>query len=1130
MMKLILFFLSFGFLQASATQFPVEIILSAKKDAVVSEQQWIKVLSVAGIENVSNVFPVQEMAVLKKLGLSYMANNKKLMVLNSKAFNKVKDIIEIGKIPLQIDINDMNIKPQAAQFEHLQWALNNSGQPQRIDLDQVINFMVQGRPNEDLGIKNVKPFVAAKKIRVAVLDTGVDKNHPDLSTVIVKNQTECVALEKFLSCIKETSDRKACEKTWFDLKNPLVDQDKNGYPLDCSGWTLLGGVNAANIMGRPDFTDEQGHGTHVTGIIAATGKGTKGVSSNVEILPVQVLGKQPSEPIKPQAFDMTPDESKKQGLNKTLGDMVARGVIYAMSSGAKVINFSMGWPGDRDSQFMRQVIAEAQNRGIVIVAAAGNDSTRALLRPCAYNGVICVGATGPDGALAHYSNFGSGVDVAAPGSAILSTTPMSKRSIRLREAEGYDYLSGTSQASPAVAGLIAELLARGFPENETYSRLILGARPVQKPLALINGQPHEKPLRNNDPLQSKIDASKYVMSGSVDLERALSVKPQALIVANSKERSEILWNRETSQLEWNFELVNKWQDVAANQVDLSAQINVPSAYSIRPTVVGVTVENKGPIWKTNEIRKVKAILFITDSSPEQSRIPSDLELNLKVNIAGQPQPLRLILDGEVIVPVDLTDLPAEALSLPILNFPKARTSLLPVDENLDRRFKMDYLIVNYEKDFWTYWLMSQKQDEKSPYELSQPVKIKAPKDEKEVDNTREQIVARFDSNNDGGIQYVLGIYTDNSSKDDVPSTMDFNFFDSQFKLTETVSYDSKKAQIPFTVKWMSIAGKRRPVWIGPGRDPDRKQGLWDLWNDPEDKNEVEKIRLYWLDENNKLHGQEKHNDFQIVDVLEPTSEQAYLGVVPILLAKNRGTEINLSYIYDFAVAEIKDGKINNFKAIDLFADNRTYRNLLDTRIDRVLSTDYENEITKGTYWFGEGKTKEQRLSILSNQDFSFTDKNLKALRSQVDAALWVRSVYLGEKISAAFVLTNSEMQYHDLNSGVAVSRSLERYTFYPDMILTNLQFPLVVGDLKMKTKLPALFTSEASGLNRGVKITIPHYNDKGEVIELVSPARLRFRSQGQCKPLDAPVWGGKDSAAALDYFCRDRIIRFDLVY
>ncbi len=288
-----------------------------------------------------------------------------------------------------------------------------------------------------------------------------------------------------------------------------------------------------------------------------------------------------------------------------------------------------------------------------------------------------------------------------------------------------------------------------------------------------------------------------------------------------------------------------------------------------------------------------------------------------------------------------------------------------------------------------------------------------------------------------------------------------------------------------------------------------------------------------INEKNQLQAVKIHQGYEVIDILEPTIAQKKMGHIPILLAKNRGTEILPSYIYDFAVAEFFDGQVQNFKKLDLFAGEQTYRNLLDTRVGQVLSLDYEDEVSKGTFWFSEGKMKEQRLSVLMNDVSSFLNLSLAALRDKVDAALWVRTVFAGQARSGAFVLTNSEIQYHDLNSGEVVQKSMERYSFFPSSIMTNLQYPLVVNDVQSQTKLPALFTTETSGLSRGVKVTVPQYIN-GKLIELNTPARLRLRAESGCKPMENPIWGGRNSAAALDYYCADRsgqkMIRVQLNY
>ena len=207
-------------------------------------------------------------------------------------------------------------------------------------------------------------------VTVAVVDTGVDSNHPDLA-----------------------------------------------------GQVLPGADFITGAEGT--VTDPNGHGTHVAGIIAAAagnGEGIAGVAPGARILPIRVLG------------------ANGSGY---LSD-AANGIVYAADHGADVINLSISSTTSIDA--MTNAIAYARSRGVVVVAAAGN--TRANGSPVSYPaadpGVLAVAATDSAGRFAPYSNAGDYVDVAAPGSAVLSTFP-----------GGYRTMSGTSMAAPHVAGLAA---------------------------------------------------------------------------------------------------------------------------------------------------------------------------------------------------------------------------------------------------------------------------------------------------------------------------------------------------------------------------------------------------------------------------------------------------------------------------------------------------------------------------------------------------------------------------------------------------------------------------------------------------------------------------------------------------
>ena len=233
--------------------------------------------------------------------------------------------------------------------------------------------------------------------KVAVLDTGVQLNHPDLKQNLWTNS-------------KETENG--------------LDDDGNGYVDDVQGVDI--------VTGRGSGNDENGHGTHVAGIIGARGNNDRGISGlcwKVKMVNVRIL------------------DAEGRGY---VAQQVA-GIEYALRAGAKVINCSFGGPDSSD--VMRDAIAEAGKQGALIVAAAGNDGVDAdttPFYPAAYpdSHVLSVAATDERDKLASFSNYGAKtVDLAAPGDAIGSTYLKSD----------YQYLSGTSMAAPYVAAAAAML-------------------------------------------------------------------------------------------------------------------------------------------------------------------------------------------------------------------------------------------------------------------------------------------------------------------------------------------------------------------------------------------------------------------------------------------------------------------------------------------------------------------------------------------------------------------------------------------------------------------------------------------------------------------------------------------------
>lgn len=216
----------------------------------------------------------------------------------------------------------------------------------------------------------------------------------------------------------------------------IVDTGVDYSHPDLAGKLLPG---ATFVNGTTTAADDYGHGTHVAGIAAAESNNVTGVAGMAwanPILPVKAL------------------DSSGSGTYSA----IAQAIMYAADSGAAVINMSLG--GSYDSQTVRDACQYSYNKGCVLVAAAGNNASSSLLYPAAYPTVIAVGATDQSDTRAAFSNCGPGLSVTAPGVEILSTTPTTTVTLNTRGySTMYDYLSGTSMATPHVAGLAALLLS-----------------------------------------------------------------------------------------------------------------------------------------------------------------------------------------------------------------------------------------------------------------------------------------------------------------------------------------------------------------------------------------------------------------------------------------------------------------------------------------------------------------------------------------------------------------------------------------------------------------------------------------------------------------------------------------------
>jgi len=279
----------------------------------------------------------------------------------------------------------------------------------------------------------------SNKIIIAVIDTGIDLDHPDLDSKIWSNTGE--------------------------IPGNSIDDDGNGYIDDIKGWDFINNDN--------DPDDDHSHGTHCGGIAAAetdNNRGVAGVCWGCTLMPVKSLN------------------SFGGGTDITVG----YSIIYAADNGADIISMSIGGP--INSSFLEDAVNYAYDKGIVIIAAAGNENNNNFNYPAAYDNVIAVTASRSTDERASFSTYGYWTDIAAPGLNIFSTV-----------INSYNFKSGTSMACPFVAGVAGLLLSDNSDLTNDMIETILKS--------------------STDPVTSTV----YMGTGRINVKEALEKADSAII-------------------------------------------------------------------------------------------------------------------------------------------------------------------------------------------------------------------------------------------------------------------------------------------------------------------------------------------------------------------------------------------------------------------------------------------------------------------------------------------------------------------------------------------------------------------------------------------------------------------------
>ena len=400
-------------------------MISAQSES--NEEAGSKVIDDHSNNGVPGMQVVQVTSSTLESAMEAYETNPDVLYVEPDYVISLSPIEEIGTTPDTQNVQaESTTYPNDPGFQNL-WGLSNTGQAPFF-----------GTAHADINAPLAwGATTGSSGVTVAVVDTGVDYTHPDLAANIWRNTGETVN---------------------------GIDDDGNGYIDDIRGWNFVSKNN--------DPMDDNGHGTHCAGTIAAVGNngiGVTGVTWNSKIMPLKFLN--------------------SQGSGYTSDAISA--ILYANQMGVPIISNS--W-GGLESQSLKDAIDASS---AVIICAAGNNAANSDINPvypAAYSSsnIISVAASNYNDKLASFSNYGSNsVDLAAPGVSIYSTA----------SAGGYKYLNGTSMATPYVSGVAA---------------LIKSQNP-----SITGSQIKSKILNNCDILSSL--SGKVVTGGRLNAARALGL-------------------------------------------------------------------------------------------------------------------------------------------------------------------------------------------------------------------------------------------------------------------------------------------------------------------------------------------------------------------------------------------------------------------------------------------------------------------------------------------------------------------------------------------------------------------------------------------------------------------------------
>ncbi len=355
----------------------------------------------------------------RKCILDLRNNRNENMEERDKTFfyNNPKNAVSYDCIDI-VDSEEVKLtKPEDDKFAE-QWGLNNNG--------KVLNGQ-SCKTGIDINILPAWNITkGSKSVLVGILDTGIDFSHQDLINSEFVNKKE--------------------------IPDNHIDDDGNGFIDDVSGWNFINNDNSVY-----ESPDNDLHGTLVAGIISAgeNGKGIVGIAPNIKLVSLKII----------------------EDGNGSVSDAI-RAIEYADKLGIKIINCSLGWKGSKYNEVISDFM---KSKGMLFICSAGNKlSTESNYEcyPACFDipNKISVAGINYQGILDSDSNYGNKIDIAAPGTAILSTAPNN----------GYVYMGGSSLSAPFVTGVAA--LIKSCKEDISSNEIIAIIKKTAKHLPELTGK------------------------------------------------------------------------------------------------------------------------------------------------------------------------------------------------------------------------------------------------------------------------------------------------------------------------------------------------------------------------------------------------------------------------------------------------------------------------------------------------------------------------------------------------------------------------------------------------------------------------------------------------------------------